>query len=471
MLTAAWSVKQVRDAEAPLLKRLPPDALMQRAAAGVAHECMRELRARRGSLRGARVVIAAGPGHNGGDGLYAAALLAERGMHVDVWLPFSRRHESAWAASWDAGIHACDATAAIDALVEADLVVDAVFGTDGRPGLPDDVATFAEACCELGVPVVSVDLPSGLAADSPLAPTSFDAACTVALGAAKVVHLCQPARGRCGRLAHVDLGLDLPRPVLRAFTLAEFVAALPIPDATSDKYSRGVVGLDTGSLEYVGAGTLSALGAVYSGAGMVRFVGPHAEPVRLELPNVVTSPGRVQVWVLGCGWGDDRANRGLVESHLADGVPAVLDADALRPDVLPEHLPSGCLLTPHAGELARLLECERVDVVASPVEHARRAAERYGATVLLKGATQYVVTPAGDATVAIGGPAWTAQAGSGDVLAGACGTMLAAGLDAREAALVAASLQAFAADRLAGPYPPQDVARSFPAVVASIMGR
>lgn len=467
MLAAASSSAQIRAAEEPLLATLPPGELMRRAAHGLAAECVRELRARRGSLRGARVVLAAGPGNNGGDGLYAAAELAGRGVAVAAWFPRTTRLEPAWEAAYAAGVIETDAAGAVEALTDADLLIDAVFGIDGRAGLPDDVATLARAAADLGVPVVAVDLPSGLVADSPAAGESFHAACTVTFGAAKIAHLCQPARSRCGRMAVVDIGLDLSAPVLRAFTLPELVTLLPVPDATSDKYSRGVVGLDTGSNEFIGAGILGAYGAVYSGAGMVRFVGPKAGPVRLALPSIVTSRGRVQSWVLGSGWGDERASRDLVERALADGVPVVLDADALRPDVCPERA-TGCLLTPHAGELARLLDVERAAVEADPITHARRAAAERDATVLLKGATQYVATPDGDVTVAIGGPAWTAQAGSGDVLAGVCGTMLAAGLPPREAALVAASLQALAADRLGGPYPPQDVARELAALIGEL---
>ena len=126
------------------------------------------------------------------------------------------------------------------------------------------------------------------------------------------------------------------------------------------------------------------------------------------------------------------------------------------------------LLTPHAGELARLLKVDRSQVEGDPVAAVRAAAGRFGATVLLKGATQYVCGPSGNIRLALGGPAWTAQAGSGDVLAGVCGTLLAAGLPAGRAALAAASIQAWAAAKKLGPRPPQLIARAIPAVVASL---
>ena len=136
----------------------------------------------------------------------------------------------------------------------------------------------------------------------------------------------------------------------------------------------------------------------------------------------------------------------------------VVDADAIS--MLPEGpLRPDVLLTPHAGELARLLGVERDAVEADPVAHVVRSASATGATLLLKGATQYVAEASGRVTIAVGGPAWTAQAGSGDTLAGMCAAMLAAGRTAREAALLGASLQAIAARNFPGPRPPQDLVR------------
>ena len=144
-------------------------------------------------------------------------------------------------------------------------------------------------------------------------------------------------------------------------------------------------------------------------------------------------------------------------------MPLVIDADALR--LLPADLPAETLLTPHAGELARLLGVGRGEIEADPVAAAVLAAERFKATVLLKGAVQPVASPDGSVRLALPGPAWTAQAGSGDVLAGACGTLLAAGLPAGRAGLMAASLQALTASRFPGPYPPDVQASRFPEVV------
>lgn len=232
----------------------------------------------------------------------------------------------------------------------------------------------------------------------------------------------------------------------------------PVPAGNSHKYSRGVVGLDTGSQQYPGAALLGCAGALFSGAGMVRYLGSAPpELVLSRYPSVVVGEGRVQALVVGSGWGTTAGAR--FDEALGRGVPLVVDADALGN--LPAALPEESLLTPHAGELARLLDADRRAVEDDPATHAGRAAARFGATVLLKGGTQYVARPDGVVTTAVPGPAWTAQAGSGDVLAGACGTLLAAGVGAERAALLAASLQAMTAARFPGPHPPDRLAARF----------
>jgi ADP-dependent NAD(P)H-hydrate dehydratase / NAD(P)H-hydrate epimerase len=223
-------------------------------------------------------------------------------------------------------------------------------------------------------------------------------------------------------------------------------------------------------VDYPGAAVLSAAGAVGAGAGMVRYLGPLPVAPRVldRFPNVVVGQGRVQALVVGSGWGE-RKDTGVVTRALKAGVPMVVDADALR------HLPSrgghaAVVLTPHAGELARLLGLQRAEVESDPLTAVRTAAARTGCTVLLKGATQYVATP-GETRVwlAVPGPGWSAQAGSGDVLAGACGALLAAGLAPIEAALAAASIQAMTAGRYPGPLPPQAIAERMVNVVGGIV--
>ena len=206
---------------------------------------------------------------------------------------------------------------------------------------------------------------------------------------------------------------------------------------------------------------LACTGAVRAGAGMVRFTGAAEVAGRVldALPNVVIGDGRVQARVMGCGWGERTYGNGVIAAAVESGVPLVVDADGLG--YLPARLHENVLLTPHAGELARLLGCGRDDVEADPLAAVREAAGRFGATMLLKGATQLVASPGGRVRVAVPGPAWTAQAGSGDVLAGVCGALMAAGLSAGDAALAGASLQAMTAAAHPGPRPPQELAELF----------
>ncbi|MGJ3507844.1 NAD(P)H-hydrate dehydratase [Enemella sp. A6] len=436
--------------------------LMQRAAAGLAATILRRLQ----PASGATAVLLAGPGNNGGDGLFAAARLAQRGVQVVACAVIGDPHPAGLAALERAGgrmVSVEEAKAAIDT---ADVVIDAIFGIGGRPGLTGVPADLAAHCRIAGTPVVAVDLPSGLDSDDPGEQDCFPADLTVTFGCYKVCHLAGAAARACGEVELVDIGLAEGlvghKPVLSAWDAEDIADAWPRVDAEADKYARGVVGINTGSATYPGAAVLSALGAVWSGAGMVRVLGSPevgAEVVH-HLPNVVLKPGRVQAMVLGSGWGSRVRGALEVADALNRRVPVVLDADALRH--LPERLPANTLLTPHAGELARLLGLNRLDVTTDPIGSVTDAAERTGATVLLKGSTQYVAEPGeSEIRVAVTGPARTAQAGSGDVLAGICGTLLAAGLDPARAALAAASVQAFTAARLPG-MPPQELVRQVP---------
>ena len=252
------------------------------------------------------------------------------------------------------------------------------------------------------------------------------------------------------------------------FTVDELAACWPVPGGRDHKYTRGVVGIDAGSSRYPGAALLAVAGALGAGPGMVRYLGSApGEFVISRHPSVVLADGQVQALVLGPGWGHREDAGERLEAACAREVPMVLDADALRR--LPHPLPGGCLLTPHPGEMAALLGIARREVEAAPVETARQAAVAFRATVLLKGGIQPVATPDGRVRLALPGPAWSAQAGSGDVLAGACGTLLAAGLPVAVAALAAASLQAMTASRFLGPWPPEVQAARFPGVVAELV--
>ena len=463
-MIAVHTAEQVRAADAAQIAALPEGELMQRAARGLAEVLRDELAGRSRS-----VLLLVGPGNNGGDALYAGAMLAADGVDVSAWRSSSECHPGGWVSYVGSGGVEVDHAEALRLVGSVGVVVDGVYGVGARAGLPAAVAEVAAACRSAHAHVVAVDMPSGLEADScEVPPDAFSASRTVSFGTYKRCQFLEPAKSRCGVVTLVEIGLEPDPAEVVAWERGDVAGAWPWPDAMSDKYARGVVGLDTGSDEYPGAGVLSALGAVYAGAGMVRCLGP--EPVFAAvthvLPNVVRAEGRVQAWLVGSGWGERAGDR--LDELLVTGLPLVVDADGLR------HLPKrldrpGVLLTPHAGELARLLGGLRPDVEADPIGAVRAAVERYGATVLLKGATQYVATPGDDRVhLAVPGPAWTAQAGSGDVLAGICVTLLAAGLDPVVAAVCAASIQAMTAGAHPGPYPPQDLARFLPGTIAAL---
>jgi hydroxyethylthiazole kinase-like uncharacterized protein yjeF len=467
MLTG-YRVAAIREAEERAFAVVGPDALMQRAAAGLATAILRRL----DGAYGARALLVLGSGNNGGDALFAGVRLLRRGVAVSAWPVGESVHEAGWAAFLAAGGRAVDGAAeALAVLPRQDLVVDGVAGIGSRPGLAPDVAAFASACVEAGVPVVAVDLPSGLAPEPPFGDQPyFHADLTVTFGGLKLCQLLEPARSACGIVEFVDIGLELGEPAVVQWERDDLAAHWPVPGPTADKYSRGVVGLDTGSTDFPGAAMLGTSGAVHAGAGMVRYLGAGEVAARVieRFPNVVPAKGRVQSLVLGSGWGERRDGSAVSEA-IASGLPVVVDADGLR------HLPGsgghpGVVLTPHAGELAWLLGCERTEVTADPMAAVLRASEKAGCTVLLKGATQYVAVPGSQLVrTAVPGPAWTAQAGSGDTLAGICGTLLAAGLEPADAALAAASVQALAASEHPGPLPPQELAERLPAVIARLV--
>jgi hydroxyethylthiazole kinase-like uncharacterized protein yjeF len=468
----AYTVAQTRALEAAAMAVVGDAALMQRAAHGLSVRSADLLARTRGTVYGARVVILVGSGNNGGDALYAGQRLARRGCAVTAVRALGQPHAAGLASLLAAGGRLVEGEAFGDQdLVGVDLVIDGVLGIGGRPGLPDRLAALAAAEAR-SVPVVAVDLPSGVLADTGQAPSgSVRATRTVTFGTYKPCHLVEPAASRSGLIELVDIGLDLTgtAPALAAWEPDDVAARWPVPGPASDKYARGVVGIDTGSDAYPGAGVLSTIGAVYGGAGMVRYRGARAsaEIIGRELPNVVFGEGRVQCWLVGSGWGD-RADGDQVIARLIDsGLPVVIDADGLRH--LPDRVPGTVLLTPHAGELARLLDCERAEVTSDPVTAVRAGADRTGGTVLLKGATQLVASPGTETVeVAVHGPAWTGQAGSGDVLGGLCAAVLAAGVGARTAAVLGASVQAMAAGRFQGPLPPQELARYCAAVIGEL---
>ncbi|MDV7221420.1 NAD(P)H-hydrate dehydratase, partial [Streptomyces prunicolor] len=341
-----------------------------------------------------------------------------------------------------------------ETVLRADLVVDGILGIGGRGGLRPDAARLAALAGDSRGVVVAVDLPSGVEADSgEVRGAAVRADVTVTFGAHKPGLLIDPAREYAGAVRLVDIGLggELPDEAeLEALQHADVARLLPVPGAESDKYRRGVVGIAAGSGRYPGAAVLAVAGALRGGAGAVRYVGPASDAVIARFPEVLVSEGgplkagRVQAWVVGPGGGDDAST---VADVVTADVPVLIDADGLRlvdpGAVRGRRAPT--LMTPHAGEAAALLGVPRGEVEGARLESVRELAGRYGATVLLKGSTTLVADSGGGAVrVNSTGTGWLATAGSGDVLSGLCGSLLAAGVSAFDAGSVGAYLHGLA---------------------------
>ncbi|HJD82943.1 bifunctional ADP-dependent NAD(P)H-hydrate dehydratase/NAD(P)H-hydrate epimerase [Kitasatospora aureofaciens] len=463
----AHPVETVRAAEAALMARLPEGTLMQRAAAGLAATCARLLTRRRGRVYGGRVTVLAGSGDNGGDALYAGAALARRGARVTaVLLTPEKAHPGGLAALRAAGGRVtAEQQVGLAEFSRADLVLDGIVGIGGRGGLRPGAAPYARAG-RSGI-VVAVDLPSGVDADTGEVPgEALRADVTVCFGTYKPGLLIDPGAEYTGAVQLVDIGLELPEPEVTALQHADAAALLPLPGAESDKYRRGVVGVAAGSARYPGAALLAVAGALRGGAGAVRYVGTAAEEVVRRFPETLVTEGgpagagRVQAWVVGPGGGEG-ARQALTEA-LASDVPVLVDADGLTelgrlgPDALAGRT-APTLLTPHTGEAARLLAGAEggappaaEELAAARLATARRLAAAYRATVLLKGSTTVVADPGGAVRVNPTGTSWLATAGSGDVLAGLAGSLLATGLSPLDAASLAAYLHGLAAREAAG---------------------
>jgi hydroxyethylthiazole kinase-like uncharacterized protein yjeF len=490
----AHQVAKVRAAEQALMAELPPGTLMQRAAAGLAAVCA----GLAGQVSGTRVVVLAGSGDNGGDALYAGARLARRGAAVLAVQAGSRLHEAGAAALRAAGgrVAAADAPAVPAAIGSADLIMDGLLGIGGRGGLREPQASLAGLAARSPAIVVAVDLPSGVDADTgAVAGAAIQAHVTVTFGTVKPGLLVDPGASHAGVVELIDIGLSryLAAPDLTALQTPDVAALLPRPPADSDKYRRGVVGIVAGSQRFTGAAALAVGGALRGGAGMVRLVSAeHAvDVVRVLWPEAVITvtgqdlpagedvpaAGRVQAWVAGPGMGTDDQARERLAAVLATDLPVLVDADGLsllaaNRGLLDRAAPT--LLTPHAGELGRLLRVEPADVEERRLEHARRAAAELGATVLLKGSTTVIAPavgrsapdgndarPPGNGTgpddaaaeapffVNLTGTSWLATAGTGDVLSGLAGALLAQGLPVSEAAAAAAYLHGLAARQAA----------------------
>jgi hydroxyethylthiazole kinase-like uncharacterized protein yjeF len=491
----AYAVSSVREAEALAMAGLDDGELMSRAASGLAAVAS----ARLGGPGGRRIVAIVGAGNNGGDALYALASLAADGAIAVVLQVADCVHEAGLRAAREAGVlvlHATgggadSASVVSSTLREADLVIDGIVGIGGRPGLSPQIEALLREVSDTAY-VLAVDLPSGADPDGEVAAQSCVFADeTVTFIVAKPVHLLPATEPAVGRLTVLDIGVKVAAtPVVERVSDDDVSWLWPRPGPADDKYSRGVLGIVAGGEKYTGAALLAVTSAVCSGAGMVRYVGPPTPTllIRGQVPEAVLGVGQVQAWLVGPGLdvGDEsaqgRAQRAAAQSALDSGLPCVVDAGGLDLILHPRTTPT--LLTPHAGELATLLSrlegsqvaVDRAAVTSAPLAHARTLADLTNSTVLLKGATTLVVSP-GSTGLPVrsqaDAPPWLATAGSGDVLAGLAGTLLASGLSPQDCGSLAALVHGLAADASnpGGPVRALAVAHAIPGVVAALMVR
>ncbi|GFG73040.1 NAD(P)H-hydrate dehydratase [Mycobacterium botniense] len=462
-----YSVDAIRHAEAPLLASLPEGTLMRRAAFGLATAIIGELTARTGGVAGRRVCAVVGSGDNGGDALWASTFLRRRGAAAEaVLLNPERTHRTALTAFRKAGGRVVDNVSAT-----TDLVIDGVVGLAGSGPLRPAAAEVFAAVDAAGIPVVAVDIPSGIdAATGATSGPAVHAALTVTFGGLKPVH----ALADCGRVQLVDIGLDLPSTDVLGLEASDVKARWPVPGPSDDKYTQGVTGILAGSSAYPGAAVLCTGGAVAATSGMVRYAGGALGEVLSHWPEVVAAPtpaaaGRVQSWVVGPGLGTEDTGAAALWFALETDLPVIVDADGLtllaaHPELVTTR-DAPTVLTPHAREFARLAGAppgpDRVGAT-------RKLADAWGVTVLLKGNVTVIAEPGGPVYLNPAGQSWAATAGSGDVLSGMIGALLAAGMPAGEAAAAAAFVHARAANLAAADPGPGSAPTSASRIVGHI---
>ncbi len=467
-------------------------ALMRRAGQAVALAA--EALAERG-----RILVVAGRGNNGGDGFIAAAELAARGRDVSVVLLCDRatlKGDAALAAAeWKGEVLPCDPAA----LGQPNLIIDALFGAGLNRPVKGDPYAMIEAMNASGVPILSVDLPSGINGDTgEVMGIAIEASATVTFFRRKPGHLLLPGRAHCGEVDVADIGIEPD--VLDAIAPKTFenvpdlwADIFPSPQADGHKYARGHAVVVSGDMVSTGAARLAARAALRAGAGLVTVASKRdalavnaaaltAVMVRdTETPQQfaeLLADKRLNACVIGPAAGIGERTRDMVRAALSARRGVVLDADALTsfaddPEPLFTEIKKQddpqVILTPHAGEFGRLFnKFHSTYPHASKLERARIAAVQSGAVVLLKGADTVVAAPDGRAAITANAAPWLATAGSGDVLAGIIGGMLAQGVPAFEAACIAAWMHGEAGHEFGPGLIAEDLPDMLPAVLRNL---
>jgi len=442
------------------------------------------------------VTVLCGPGNNGGDGFVVARLLDEYGFIVRVAYDADPKSDAAAMSERWKGARLALTPEALDG---ARLVVDALFGAGLSRPLEGAAAQMVESLN--GLPVVAIDVPSGVSGDTgqPLGGVYVTAALTVTFFRKKSGHLLMPGRALCGEIVVADIGI--PAEAANTQLHENGPALWHFPQARLDghKYDRGHCVVVSGPASATGAARLAARAALRAGAGLVSVASPpdavavnaaHLTAIMIkpfqgaEGLTELLSDRRLNALVIGPGLGVGGETRALVDAVLKSGAGAsakagatkrgvVLDADALTsfkddPEALFNRLHDACVLTPHAGEFERLFPGLLEDS-ASKVDAVRAAAARAGCTVLLKGADTVIANPGGKAAINANAPPTLATAGAGDVLAGLIGGLLAQHMTAFDAAACAVWLHGDAATRFGPGLIAEDLPEILPVVLAALM--
>lgn len=430
-----------------------------------------------------RVHVLCGPGNNGGDGYVVARLLQESGVDVVLWVSGEPR------AGSDAALAAGECTLerrplAAFAAAPGALVVDALYGAGLSKPLSGDSARAVQVATDLGLPVVAIDLPSGVSGESgAILGSAFRAATTVTFARKKPGHLLLPGREQCGEIMLADIGIGdgiIAQIAPRTFENgpALWLAAFPVPAVDTHKYRRGHASVFSGGPSATGAARLSALAAARSGAGAVTVLSPanamqvnaaHLSSIMLRKVDAVAdldaflTDRRPSSFVLGPGFGvgekardfvlalldvgqgQDTAIEGLVLD--ADGITSFRDAPETLFQAAGKPAAPALVMTPHEGEFARLFPDVANDKALSKLAKARAGAARANAIIVYKGADTVIAAPDGRAVINSNGAPWLATAGSGDVLAGIVAGFLAQGMPAFEAACAGVWIHAEAGSR------------------------
>lgn len=476
--TALLSVAQMNAADrAAIAAGTPGAVLMQNAGDAVALEI-----ARRWSPR--PTTILCGPGNNGGDGFVVAVALAQTGWTVRVALlgriEDLRGDAQFHAARWHGGVEPV-APAAVEG---ASLVVDALFGSGLSRGLDPQIMDTLAAVTRRGLPLVAIDIPSGVMGDTGISLGAVTATCTVTFARKKPGHVLLPGRALCGETVVADIGI--PAAVFDSLSVDAWEnhptlwrADLPQTKSSGNKYTRGHA-LLCGGYPMTGAARMAARAAARIGAGLTTIAVPeigfpvYAAALTSIMVQVLRQPGdlahllsdsRYTAFLIGPGAGVNDATRESALELLGTGRPVLIDADAItvfssKASELAAAIRGPCVMTPHEGEFARVFAAQ-----GDKLTRARGAARQSGAVIVLKGADTVVAAPDGRAIVNTNAPATLATAGSGDVLGGLILGLLAQGMEA----FLAAAAGVWIHGAAAAAFGPGLIAEDLPDLVPGVL--